>query len=109
MGLGAPVELFCCQFLLVFRFSSLFFIFQLETGVGAGGLLLNRQFPLLLTIEHSPDITKEKNKIHLILVFNNETEGRKNITINPVTVIVFQLKDTFENITFFLCHLKANC
>ena len=31
---------------------------------------------------------QRNNKIHLILVFNNETEGRNNITINPVTVIV---------------------
>jgi len=57
-GGGATVELFYCQFVSLY-FSSLFF-FQLETGVGAGGLLLNRQFPPPLTIEHGPDITKEK-------------------------------------------------
>ena len=44
----------------IYFYFSLFFIFQLETGVGAGGLLLNRQFPPPLTIEHGPDITKEK-------------------------------------------------
>ena len=37
-------------------------------GWGLGGLLLNRQFPLLLTFEHSPDITKENNKIDVICV-----------------------------------------
>ena len=58
-GWGAPVELFCSQFIFLLIFPY-FFIFQLETGVGAGGLLLNRQFPPPLTIEHGPDITKEK-------------------------------------------------
>ena len=59
-GLGLGGSCRAVLFSIYISVSFLFFIFQLETGVGAGGLLLNRQFPPPLTIEHGPDITKEK-------------------------------------------------